>query len=137
MDADVPPVHGAQHLNVPHGAQSEPRRYPFRANADDDIGCRLRFSGFDEVKVPLGVAGAERGQAALVDPVGRLDDAAPVPLTEDPLKTEEGYNSGLKKISKELAGPDGGQLIRISDEQHRGVAWHGLQQMVAQHDVQH
>ena len=73
-------------------------------------------SGFDEVEVPPGVAGAKGGQAALVDPVGRLDDAAPVPLTEDPLQTVEGYNSGLKNVPKELAGPDGGQLVRISDE---------------------
>ena len=70
----------------------------------------------NEVEVPLGVAGAERRQAALVDPVGRLDDAAPVPLTENPLQTKEGYNSGLKNISEELAGPNGGQLVRISDE---------------------
>ena len=28
-------------------------------------------------------------------------------------------------------------MVRISDEQHTGVARHGLQQMVAQHDVQH
>ena len=69
--------------------------------------------------------------------MGRLDDAAPVPLSEDPLQTEKGHNSGLENVSKELAGPDGGQLVGVSDEQHRGVAGHGLQQMVAQHDVQH
>ena len=76
-------------------------------------------------------------QAALIDPVGRLDDSAPLPLTKNPLKMKEGYNSGLKNIPEELAGANGGQLVRISDEQHRGVARHGLQQMMAQHDVQH
>ena len=137
MDADLPPVHGTQYLDVPHGTQSEPRRDPFCADADDGVGRRLRFSGVDEVEIPLGVAGAKRGQAALIDPVGRLHDAAPVPLTENPLKTKERYNSGVKNVPEELAGPNGGQLVRISDEQHRGVARHGLQQMVAQHDVQH
>ena len=72
--------------------------------------------GLDEVEVSPRVAGAKRGQAALVDPVGRLDDAAPVPLTEDPLQTVEGYNSGLKDVPEELAGANGGQLVRISDE---------------------
>ena len=117
MDADVPPVHGTQHLNVLHGTQSEPRRDPFRADAYDGIGCRLRVFGLDEIEVPLGAAGAERGQAALVDPVGRLDDAAPIPLAENPLQTEEGDNSGLKNVPKEFAGPDGGQLVGIPDEQ--------------------
>ena len=79
-----------------------------------------------EVEVPLGAAGGKRGQAALVDPVGRLHDAAPLPLTENPLQTKEGYNSGLKNVPQELAGPNGGQLVRISGEQHRGVARHGL-----------
>ena len=137
MDADGPPVHGTQHLNVPHGAQSEPRRDPFRADAYDGVGCRLRFLGLDEVEVSLGVLGDKRGQAAPVDPVGRIDDAAPVPLTEDPLQTEKGHNAGVQNVPKELAGPDGGQLVRISNEQHRGVSWHRLQEMVAQHDVQH
>ena len=59
------------------------------------------------------------------------------PLTENPLQTKEGHNPGLKKVPKELAGPNGGQLVRISDEQDRGVAGHGLQQVMAQHDVQH
>ena len=127
MGTDNPPVHGTQHLNVPHGTQSEPRRDPLCADADDSIGRRLRLFGFDEVEVPMGVAGAQRGQAALVNPVGRLDDAAPVPLTENPLQTEEGYYSGLEDVPKELAGPDGGQLVGISDEQHRGVARNGLQ----------
>ena len=112
----TPRFNGTQHLNVPHGTQSEPRRDPLCADADDGIGRRLRFSGLDEVEVPLGVAGAERGQAALVDPVGRLDDAAPVPLTENPLKTEEGTTPDSRTSPKELAGPNGGQLVRISDE---------------------
>ena len=137
MDADGPPVHGTQHLDVPHGMKSKSRRDPLRTDADHGVGRRLRFSRFDEIEVLQGFSGGKGGQPPLVDPMGRLDDAAPVSLTENPLKTQERYNSGLKNVPKELARPDGGQLVGISHEQHRGGAGHGLQQVVAQHDVQH
>ena len=68
---------------------------------------------------------------------GRLDDAAPVPLAENPLQAMEEHDPGLENIAEKLARPDGGQLVGISDEQHRGMARHGLQQVMAEYDVQH
>ena len=58
-------------------------------------------------------------------------------LAEHLGQTDDRHRPGIDQIGQELARPDRGQLIHVADEDHRAVAWHGLEQLAGQRHIDH
>ncbi len=77
------------------------------------------------------------GQLAAVDLVGVADDAGRLGLAEDFRQPEAGDGAGCDHVPQHVAGADGRQLVRISDEEHLAVRGDGFEQGGGQADVEH
>ena len=131
-----PFVHRDENLDVPkrihatRGGEEIPHE-------PSNLGRDLRgFLTLDEYEIPF--AGRDRlGQLAGEYPVGVPHDAAAFVLPKDLPEPGRRDDPASDEIPKNLAGTDGGKLIRVADEHESRVARHRGEKDLEQAKVDH
>ena len=72
-----------------------------------------------------------------INGMGTQDNPAGLSLTEDTRQSDNRNTTAGDDVEKHVAGPDTGQLFRISNQDHPHRQWNGFQQLVHQKQVDH
>ena len=97
----------------------------------------IRIFGGNKIEIALAVWLGKIRYLALIDPVGACDDLALGGLPKHFRQSHNRNCVGSDDISQYLPGPDGRQLVDISDDQERRMIRNGLEERMRKRDVDH
>ena len=115
----------------------------FAGKIFDGLNALFRLFGLDKgeveacVQVPEAPKGATRVSLPVEDRVRRRHDPTFLALTEDGVEACDGSRWRGHEVAEDVAGPDGGQLIRIADEQEMGPRGNCLKEVRGKSGVEH
>jgi hypothetical protein len=130
-------VHRAQHLNITDRVQTEGLGNAVPYEPDNLVDPLLGLRCIDEVEVRQYFVVGEFGHLATVDAMGVGDHPAAGRLAEHFGQADNRNQVGCDDVSQHLAGPDGGELVDIADDQQRCRVGHGAQQRTHQQNINH
>ena len=136
IHADIPAVHGGDHLDIVEGIESVATGQAIRTQFGDPIRAGRRVWLVNEKEIAL-VPVLRVRHFAPVHPVRIHHDAAFQGLAKDLGQPDHRYMAGVDHIPEDVARAHRRQLVDVADHDEAGGGLHGPKQGVHQDRIHH